>query len=204
MSNNDKVIQILNDTLQRASEKGITLETKRSLEFFNDYVNKNLLGINTLMKLKEHKIVQPVIPKRSDIKISEMITFLYQPKHADTLQYYDRSPLIIPMAIESDHIVGFNLHYLPPVLRVRLMTILFRAEKTSHIAYLKVLAQSDYFKACVKTYLYSHFRSKIYKFEKKHWEFAVFLPLAHFAKAPQNKVFADTRKTVSNRKRKPK
>ena len=38
MSNNDKVIQILNDTLQRASEKGITLETKRSLEFFNDYV----------------------------------------------------------------------------------------------------------------------------------------------------------------------
>ena len=47
--------------------------------------------------------------------------FQYDPKGADTLPYYDMFPLVFPFEIQSDFFLGLNMHYLPYLLRIRLL-----------------------------------------------------------------------------------
>ena len=54
-----------------------------------------------------------------------MFMFIYDPKHKDTLPFYDTFPLVFPIEIYSDSFLGINLHYLPPVLRAKLMDALY-------------------------------------------------------------------------------
>ena len=54
-----------------------------------------------------------------------MYMFYYDPKHKETLPYYDTFPLIFPLSIEKDSILGLNFHYLNPVLRAKLMDLLY-------------------------------------------------------------------------------
>ena len=51
-----------------------------------------------------------------------MYFFNYDPKHKETLPYYDRYPLVICVKLLPDGFHGLNLHYLPPMQRAGLLT----------------------------------------------------------------------------------
>jgi hypothetical protein len=53
--------------------------------------------------------------------IGSMYYFYYDPKTKDTLPYYDRFPLVIPIERYSDGFLGLNLHYIHPKQRILLL-----------------------------------------------------------------------------------
>ena len=52
-----------------------------------------------------------------DIRNGGVFQYVYDPKHRDTLPYYDKFPLIIPIEMTKNGWLAINLHYLPPMIR---------------------------------------------------------------------------------------
>ena len=120
-------------------------------------------------------------------QVGFMYHFFYDPKHKETLPYYDRFPLIFPFkrgftrqrAIEEGSFLGINLHYLPPQLRARLMDGLYTisTDKTFdentriRLSYeiLNKASKFRFFKPCVKRYLVNRVRSRFVKINADQW-----------------------------------
>jgi|TARA_B110000908_G_scaffold74073_1_gene89257 hypothetical protein len=142
-------------------------------------------------------------------RMGNMYLFAYDPKHKDTLPYYDRFPLIFPINRAKGGFLGINMHYLPPILRAKLMDQLYTVlnnrnfdETTKLTASYKVLAGAAKFSAfapCVKHYLNAHVRSQPAYINPSEWDIALFLPTQKFVGASANKVYQDSRKIVRGR-----
>lgn len=138
--------------------------------------------------------------------LGKLSMYLYDPKGKRDLPYYDMFPLIIPLEIYSDGFLGLNLHYIPPVMRARLMDALYPQiygvreakdideRKRLQITYgiVKRISKNKIFVPTIKRYLYNHLRSRIYVLEPKDWELAIYLPTEKFAKASKNTVHAES------------
>lgn len=185
----------------QAFRAGITPRTEQSREWFRKKAQE-LKNINRNQLMKE----EPVL-LRNQTAVGSMFMFFYDPKHKETLPYYDRFPLIIVIGPAEGGFMGLNLHYLPPVLRAKFLDALL--ELTNNKKYdqttkfkitynmLQRAARFKYFKPCVKHYLSDHVRSRFAKVQAPEWEIAVFLPTADFAKANKNKVYADSRRIAN-------
>jgi hypothetical protein len=135
-----------------------------------------------------------------------MYSFYYDPKHKETLPYYDRFPLVIPIGPAAGGFLGINFHYLPLPLRAKLMDALYdvvnnqKFDESTRIAasydLLKGAAKFAPFKPCVKHYLTQHVRSRYLRIEPAEWDIALFLPTEDFAKASKSKVWRDSRKMI--------
>ena len=146
--------------------------------------------------------------------IGRMYLFQYDPKYKDKLPYYDRFPLVIPIgsnrtngfASSGGSFIGLNLHYLPPVLRARLMDALYKVATTKEIdetTRLKIsyniltqASQYRFFKPCIKRYLLSQTRSKFFYIEPTEWEMALFLPLDRFVGSNNQRIYRDSRSRI--------
>jgi len=146
--------------------------------------------------------------------IGRMYLFQYDPKYKDKLPYYDRFPLVIPIgsnringfAASGGSFLGLNLHYLPPVLRARLMDALYKVATTKEIdettrlkiSYniLQQASQYRFFKPCIKRYLLSQTRSKFFYIEPTEWEMALFLPLDRFVGSNKQRIYRDSRSRI--------
>jgi hypothetical protein len=141
---------------------------------------------------------------RQAITPGTMFMFYYDPKLKDKLPYYDTFPLIFPLAIEKDSILGINMHYLPPALRAKLMDALYenvtndKMNDTTRmrISYSILTSAAKYslFKPCIKRYLKAHVRSRFVKVYPNEWDYTLFLPIEQFQKARKEKVWADSRR----------
>jgi hypothetical protein len=141
---------------------------------------------------------------RQSITPGSMFLFYYDPKHKEKLPYYDTFPLIFPLAVEKDSILGINMHYLQPVLRAKLMDALYenvtndKMNDTTkmRISYDILRSASKYslFKPCIKRYLKPHIRSRFVKIYPNEWDYTLMLPLEQFQKARKDKVWADSRR----------
>jgi hypothetical protein len=135
-----------------------------------------------------------------------MYSFYYDPKTKDTLPYFDRFPLVIPIGPAPGGFLGINLHYLPLPLRAKLMDALYtivnnqKFDESTRIAasynILKGSSKFAPFKPCIKHYLTGHVRSRYLKIEPSEWDIALFLPTEQFEKASKTKVWADSRKMI--------
>ena len=140
------------------------------------------------------------------ITLGEMYMFRYDPKHKDTLPYYDTFPLIFPINRAKGGFLGINLHHLPPVLRAKLMDALYatatnkKYDETTRlkISYDILNSATKYkeFKPCVKHYLNSQVKSRFLKVESSEWDIALFLPTARFEGASKQKIYADSRRII--------
>lgn len=151
------------------------------------------------------------LDRRQDNKfmMGNMYLFAYDPKHKDTLPYYDRFPLIFPINKAKGGFLGLNMHYLPPILRAKLMDQLYTVlnnrrfdETTKLTASYKVLNSAAKFSAfapCIKHYLNAHVRTKPAYINPSEWDVALFLPTQKFVGATANQVYADSRKIVRGR-----
>ncbi len=136
--------------------------------------------------------------------IGSMFLFYYDPKHKETLPYYDRFPLVFPLELYKDGFLGINLHYLAPRDRARLMDRLYselnnkKMDDTTRLrisySILKGASRYKLFKPCVKRYLYAHVRSRYFKVNPQEWELTLYLPLERFEKANKTKVWQESRK----------
>lgn len=136
------------------------------------------------------------------IRPGELVCYFYDAKHKATLPYWDKFPVVFPIEIYDDGFLGLNLHYLPPVFRIKLMEALHeilnnqRYDETSRLninyKILKNASKFKYFKPCVKRYLTSHLQSRVVKFDVKEWPYAALLPLARFQKKTARKVWDDS------------
>jgi hypothetical protein len=134
--------------------------------------------------------------------IGRMYMYVYDPKHKKTLPYYDKFPLIFIIGFKKDGFLGINMHYLPIFYRAKLMDALYstisntKYDDTTKLAInyqlLKGAAKFKYFKPCVKRYLYNHVLTNYIEVPVNEWDYALFLPLARFAKARIQKVHADS------------
>lgn len=142
-------------------------------------------------------------PKR--FQFGSMYCFAYDPKHKETLPYYDRLPLIFPYGkAQGGAILGINMHYLPLQLRAKLMDALYDTANNSRyddttklkINYqiLNSMSKSNLVKPCVHSYLSGHVRSKLLYIHPTEWDMALFLPLQRFSGATAKEVWADSRR----------
>jgi hypothetical protein len=144
--------------------------------------------------------------KVSSMEFGYMYAFKYDPKTKNDLPYYDTFPLIFPVRMDSDGFLGINFHYLPPVLRAKLMNALYstltnkKYDDTTKVKISYSILQSAskyrYFKPMLKKYLRSHVRSQFLEIQVNEWDIAIFLPTESFRKADTGRVWEDSRKQL--------
>jgi hypothetical protein len=128
--------------------------------------------------------------------------FFYDPKLKKTLPYYDTFPLVLPLEPIKGGFMGMNFHYLPPLLRFRLLQRMQRFadgglnEKTKIDASYDDVKGINLVKPTIKKYLYSHVRSQFLRIDFDEAALAVYLPVQQFKKAGTNKVYADSRRMI--------
>lgn len=148
--------------------------------------------------------------------IGKMFMYFYDPKHKRRLPYYDTFPLVIVIGVQRDRSMGLNLHYLPPILRAKLMDALYglisdqryddRTRLRLTYSLLKSAARYRWFKPCLKTYLNGHLLSRWYQLKATEWDSVLMLPTERFSKASRQQVWARStiiaggvRSTATNR-----
>lgn len=183
-----------------AFRKGLTLRSRESREWFRRRVANLRPNRSDLMK------EAPVQLKNNSV-VGNMYMFFYDPKHKETLPYYDTFPLVIVVGPAEGGFYGLNLHYLPPTLRAKFLDSLLDITNNKvydettkfKVSYnmLQQAAKMKYFKPCFKHYLNSHVRSKFAMVEAPEWEIATFLPTADFQKATKAQVYADSKRKIN-------
>ena len=170
---------------------------RKSQSWFTSEIKK--LGTTTPQKvLRDGQLVSTLMP-------GNMYLFYYDPKHKDTLPYYDRFPLVLPFMKAKGGFYGLNFHYLPPILRVKLLDrlMMFSTTKTlteqTRLRFkYQLIAGSSKFQwaqPCVKMYLNSHVQSRFVMVDPKDWVTAMMLPVERFVNANKYSVWRDSRRT---------
>ena len=136
--------------------------------------------------------------------IGKMYFYFYDPKTKESMPYYDRFPLVIPIEKYNDGFLGLNLHYIHPKHRMILLDKLSDTisndtydEKTKlKINYRYLAAASRIFEAnpCIKRYLFTQIESRFLEITADEWDIAAMLPVESFVGATTSKVYADSRK----------
>lgn len=174
------------DTLElEAFKKGITPRTKESIDWFKKKAavmyNSRPIPRNALMKDPNLTLTNKPTGK------SNMFMFFYDPKHKETLPYYDSFPLVLMMSRAPGGFYGLNLHYLPPALRAKVLDSVLGGDGQVPARFIKPM---------IKRYLFSHVRSRFARVEEAEYEIAAFLPTADFQKSDKATVYADSKRKM--------
>jgi hypothetical protein len=192
---------IFKNVSKEAFKAGITPRTKESIEWFRKRAEDmgKITSRGQLMKEEE------LVLKNKSLN-GQMLMYFYDPKHKETLPYFDKFPLTIVVDKAPDGFYGLNLHYLPPVLRAKLLDALMeittnkKYDETTRMRFtydkLKDASKFKWFKPCFKHYLTKHVKSRFAVVPASEWEIATFLPTADWKKSGQQKVWADSRKQI--------
>ena len=182
-----------------AFRKGITPRSKESRAWFMNKAKNLNVSRSKLMK-------EDPIELRSRPAVGKMYMYFYDPKHKETLPYYDRFPLIIMVGPAPRGFMGLNLHYLPLATRAKVLDALLgtinneRYDESTRfrLSYemLKRASKLKAFRPCLKRYLSSHVRSRLAMVPAPEWEIATFLPTADFEKASSSEVYKDSRRKM--------
>ena len=129
--------------------------------------------------------------------------FFYDPKFKETLPYYDRFPLVLPIERYSNGFLGINLHYLPIPLRIRLLDELMDYStdtnfdsKTKINANYSKLKNVKLLKPTLKRYLAGKVKSRFRRVDADEFTVATLLPVQRFSKSSAAKVWNDSRSMI--------
>ena len=180
---------------QEAFRAGIAARTQASMEWFSTTVSNRKVSRAALIADG---------PTRTTQVYGSMYNFQYDPKTKQTLPYYDRFPLCIPVQKAKGGFYGLNLHYLHPLIRAQFLDELYditnndKYDRTTkmRITYnlLKSSARMRFFKPCLKHYLSGHIQSPLLLIEPADWEIAIFLPTESFRKVGKETVWNESRR----------
>lgn len=185
-----------------AFRAGINPRTDESRTWFRQKAQQ-LRRVNRreLMNSEEVKLVN-----KSQPLIGSMNMFFYDPKHKDTLPFYDRFPLAIIVGPAEGGFYGMNLHYLSPILRAKFLDTLMgmtnnkKFDDTTRFKaqydLMKRLGTTRYYKPCFKHYLFPHVKSRLARVSPPEWEIATFLPTADWEKSNARQVYRNSREMI--------
>lgn len=191
--------QLFSDMLQKATDP--TSATNNA----NLWLREQAQSVSSVNNPKQ------LLSKQTDrmvtaITVGRMYLFMYDPKMKDELPYYDRFPLIFPFRRVKGGFYGINMHYLPHMMRAKLMDNLHLLANNKNyddstklrLSYelLHKASKFRYFEPCVKHYLNSHVRTRFLWVPADQWETALFLPLERFVGATKQQVWRDSRRMV--------
>ena len=117
--------------------------------------------------------------------------FVYAPKFAKKLPYYDTFPLVMYLKPAEGGFYGLNFHYLPYALRARLLDAAGQ-DKLS----VSAVENSRLTKPTIKRYLFGYTRSMFRRVDSEDNLTAIMLPVQRFKKASDTKVWGDSRKMI--------
>ena len=137
---------------------------------------------------------------KTNSTIGKMYFYFYDPKTKDSMPYYDRFPLVLPIEQYNDGFLGLNLHYIHPKQRIILLDKLSdyanntNFDKTTklRLSYATLASASKIFEAqpCIKRYLFSQIQSRFMEISADEWDIAALLPMESFVGATASKVYA--------------
>lgn len=179
-----------------AFRKGIQARSKEAETWFAKNVKKlGKLGPNVL---KDDRLT------KTKIKSGDMVMYTYNPKHKQTLPYYDTFPLAIVVGKVKGGFTALNLHYLPPKVRAIFLDNLndvannqkFDDSTKFKLTYkiLQATSKYKYFAPCFKHYLTPNVTSNVMKVNASEWNIAIFLQTASFRKKSTRVVWGDSRR----------
>lgn len=199
---------IFQQIAKRGKAEGIDSSTRqRDARTWFRQTAANVKGVNRARMLNDPD-KDNIVDKIDVNSIGRMYAFFYDPKFKQVLPFYDMFPLVFVIGPKgSNGFLGMNLHYLPPVLRAKLMNNLYdtinnkKFDNTTklNINYqmLTSAAKFRYFEPCVKHYLFDHVQSKFLQIEPKFWDAALMLPTEKFRKADIDTVWNKSRSRVA-------
>jgi hypothetical protein len=155
------------------------------------------------LRVSRRDMMRDRIRLRNKSLIGRMYFYFYDPKLKDSLPYYDRFPLVIPIKRLPDGFIGINLHYISPKYRIilldKLSTILNNHEydETTRlkISYEYLKNASRIFEAtpCIKRYLFSYVQSRFLEITADEWDIAALLPVEQFMKEKKTTVWMESK-----------
>ena len=89
-------------------------DSDRSATWYRQQVNKIASGTTARQLFRAGRL-------NGRPSIGRLNLFGYNPKGRATLPYYDIFPLVLPLEPIPAGFMGMNFHYLPPLLRFRLL-----------------------------------------------------------------------------------
>jgi len=183
----------INQSLQK---EGLTPRTNKSRSWLRAKISELNPSRQNLMADRQRQ--------RSSTIIGNMYFYFYDPKTKNSLPYYDRFPLVLPIEQYSDGFLGLNLHYIHPKQRILLLDKLSQYASDSRydkntrlkLSYAALASASKAFEAqpCIKRYLFSHVQSRFLQITADEWDIACLLPMESFVGASTSKVYSDSRK----------
>lgn len=179
--------------IDKARKANIDMRGDReSINWFRKVVTKGG-QINNIGKITEGLESSKLVP-------GELITYGYDPKHAESLDFYDLHPLIVFLERTANGWYGLNLHYLPPIARAKIFEELDYNKKNLP-SIVRDLQRNEHTKICLKRYLVSHTTSKPKTIPKEMWEIAIALPYDKFMKESKRRVWSlsKRRRNAKNR-----
>ena len=104
---------------------------------------------------------------RRDFRSGVVLLYAYHPKWVKILDFYDALPITMLFRVQGDRMHGFNLHYLPPQFRSRIVDTMIRQKRGaggfSYRRLQRFMLHLPYsvLKYGVRTYLYNHIISRV-------------------------------------------
>ena len=158
---------------QRAKDAGIKRGTKDSANWFRKAIRKDRRpSFDRVSEGLKNARVQP----------GGLFIYEYIPKNKEKIPFYDRNPCTLILEMTKDGWYGLNIHYLPPVVRAKLLAEFYNP-RTSGLNIAKRIGKSDLGKRALKRYIGTQVRGRLKRVPKEDWEIAIQLPFENFAKA---------------------
>jgi len=183
-----------------AFRAGVTPRTKESMTWFRQK-SRSIRRVNRREIMKEEPI-----QLRNTFRPGNMFMFFYDPKTKETLPYYDKFPLVIVVGKAPGGFYGLNLHYITPLLRVKLLDALMdntsdkRYDENTRFklnyAMLNRTSKLRFYKPCFKHYLLDHVQSRLAHVPAPEWEIATFLPMANWVGAQGAAVYKFSKEMI--------
>ena len=189
---------LLNRINEQLAKAGLQPRTNQARAWLRAKINDLKPSRQTLLNDKGRM--------RDTTIIGRMYFYFYDPKTKESLPYYDRFPLVIPIEQYRDGFLGLNLHYIHPKQRILLLDELSEfANNSKYDASTKLRLSYDLLRStgkayqatpCIKRYLFTHVESRFLEITADEWDIAALLPMESFQKASTSKVYSESRKQL--------
>ena len=187
---------LLDRISESLAKEGLTPRTNKARAWLRSKVKDLSVSSSSLMRedsrLKDNSV------------IGKMYFYFYNPKLKDSLPYYDKFPLTIPMEQYQNGFLGLNLHYIHPKQRITLLDKLSETLNNDkyddttkfrlNYGYLKAASKIYEATPCIKRYFYTNIMSRFLEISADEWDIAALLPAENFIGATTSKVHFDSRK----------
>lgn len=185
---------LLNRINEQLAKAGLQPRTNQARAWLRAKIDDLKPSRQSLLKDKERT--------RDSTIIGRMYFFYYDPKMKESLPYYDRFPLVIPIEQYRDGFLGLNLHYIHPKQRLLLLDELSEfANNSKYDSSTKLRLSYDLLRRtgaayqatpCIKRYLFTHVESRFLEITADEWDIAALIPGNNFVGASNQKVWTES------------